>query len=180
MRYVVYNIKRKYLSSIKLRSERCDLWIKKRKCRVEREGSSYRLLYWYLIAIIFALYQSANRQTAEEEQPISIDTSSVVLAEARLASAKNALDGSGDFTEALCEELKEIALRYDSSSDFVSCAYPGRLYLDTPDTSNSEILTISDDTYTSKFVVDIDSSQLKGYEFTQSTSLGFNSYGGRN
>lgn len=151
-----------------------------KKMSPRKRGLVVSIIVLVLIAIIFALYQSENRQTAEEEQPISIDTSSVVLAEARLASAKNALDGSGDFTEALCEELKEIALRYDSSSDFVSCAYPGRLYLDTPDTSNSEILTISDDTYTSKFVVDIDSSQLKGYEFTQSTSLGFNSYGGRN
>ena len=151
-----------------------------KKMSPRKRGLVVSIIVLVLIAIIFALYQSENRQTAEEEQPISIDTSSVVLAEARLASAKNALDGSGDFTEALCEELKEIVLRYDSSSDFVSCAYPGRLYLDTPDTSNSEILTISDDTYTSKFVVDIDSSQLKGYEFTQSTSPGFNSYGGRN
>ena len=91
-----------------------------KKMSPRKRGLVVSIIVLVLIAIIFALYQSENRQTAEEEQLISIDTSSVVLAEARLASAKNALDGSGDFTEALCEELKEIVLRYDSSSDFVS------------------------------------------------------------
>lgn len=59
-----------------------------KKMSPRKRGLVVSIIVLVLIAIIFALYQSENRQTAEEEQPISIDTSSVVLAEARLASAK--------------------------------------------------------------------------------------------
>ena len=97
----------------------------------------------------------------------------------RLASAKNALDGTGEFTEDQCNELGNLVKEYNKSSDYISCSSPKLLYLDTPDTSDKRVLTISDEKYTATFTTDKEIDNLIDYTFLQQTSGGFNSYEGR-
>lgn len=104
---------------------------------------------------------------------------SVSLSKARLASAKNALDGSGVFTQELCENVGKIAKSFDSNAEFMKCTGSKSLYLSTPDTSNKKVLTISDDHYTAKLTTNEDATTLLDYTFLNEKSAGFNSFGGR-
>lgn len=104
---------------------------------------------------------------------------SLAIANARLASANNALDGSGEFKQELCEDLGQIAKSFDSNSKFLKCTSPKSLYLSSPDTSDSRILTLSDDNYTATFTTDEDGSILLNYTFSNEKSPGFNSFEGR-
>ena len=108
--------------------------------------------------------------TAEEQ---------AVIANVRLASAKNALDGGGNFTEDECNELTKISKRIDSKNDFVDCSYPDSIYLSTPDTSNDYVLIVSDRAYTATFTTDKKLTVLHDYSFIHEKSAGYNKSGGR-
>lgn len=100
----------------------------------------------------------------------------------RLASARNALDGTGEFTVEDCVSLGELAREHDKTADyFRSCtdSNVNLMYLSTPDTSNEKVLVLSDETYSATFVTDNDFNYLMRYTFIPERSAGFNRYGGR-
>lgn len=132
-----------------------------------------------VVGIITAFFNVAKPTMSAPPAGLALEGQAVTITQARLASAKNAIDGTGDLTEDQCNQLKTLASKYKSSSDFVSCSSPRFLYLATPDTSNTRVLTISDDKYTATFTTDEKIDYLIGYEFSKEVSAGFNSYKGR-
>jgi hypothetical protein len=134
-----------------------------------------------VILIIFAIF-SIQQSNSEAVEKVTFKLSSsygLTIAQTRVASAKYALDGTGEFTEEMCNELGELAKSFDSSADYIKCDSPNFIYLDTPDSSDQQVLTLSDENYTAKFTIDKDLTKLIDYTFSDSPTGGFNKYGGR-
>lgn len=108
------------------------------------------------------------------------DGYALAILNARLASSSNALDGSGKLTEETCNKLGDLAKKFNSSVDYIKCDSPSLIYLDTPDSSGKNILTLSDENYTATFTTDKDTNKLIDYTFLTKPSGGFNESGGRN
>jgi len=124
---------------------------------------------------------SSTKNTTNNEFNLSINDT-VTITRVRLASAKNALDGTGEFTIDDCNALGLLAKQYKSSADyFSSCteASVHLMYLSTPDTNNTKVLRLSDDNFTATFVTANDFDKLSNYTFENIKSAGFNKYGGR-
>jgi len=123
--------------------------------------------------------------TKPHDQPSELSLSQkdvVTLAKVRLASAKNALDGTGEFTVDSCNELGLMAKQFESSADYFSSCSEEKvnlMFLSTPDTSDTKILKLSDDNYTATFVTDNNQNKLINYTFENVKSAGFNKYVGR-
>lgn len=146
------------------------------------QNKRFQVIALAIIAIagIIVTFIMMNKQPASStDSGLLLGNYAVDITQTRLASAKNALDGSGDLTDSVCSRLGELAKEFKPSSDFVSCSSPKSLYLATPDTSNSDVLTVSDDTYTATFKTDKEFKYLIDYSFSNKPSAGFNSYGGR-
>ncbi len=107
------------------------------------------------------------------------DGYALAIANARVASTSNALDGTGKLTEDTCNKLGELAKQFNSSANYIKCDSTSSIYLDTPDISDKDILTLSDENYTAKFTTDKDINKLIDYTFISKPSGGFNEYGGR-
>jgi len=140
------------------------------------------IIFGAIILVIGAIVLISNgiRSIADSTpNSVSLKGYAVNVASVRLASTKNHLDGSGEFSNEDCNKLGELAKQYDSTADYIDCSSPSALFLDTPDTANSYVLTISDDDYTAIFTTDKDLTTLLNYGFLKETSGGFNTYEGR-
>jgi len=137
------------------------------------------VVLFIIIAIIIANI-SEKKVTSNEFSLTGNDIGAILGV--RLASAKNALDGTGEFTVDDCNALGLLAKQYKSSADyFSSCteASVNLMYLSIPDTNNTKVLRLSDDNFTATFVTDNDFNKLSNYTFENVKSAGFNKYGGR-
>lgn len=146
------------------------------------EGSN-KLAFGILVIIVVFIagfIVITSKKNSQDKKVVLSARDILVVLDIRVASTQNALDGKGKFTEKECNQLKDIAKEFDSSADFISsCKYTDSLYLDTPDTSDRKVLTISDDSYTAKFSLDNDQNTLLDYTFIDKPSSGFNIFGGR-
>lgn len=131
------------------------------------------LVFIVAIVVIFSL------PTARKSGEQNLGTYSLTFLEARLASANNALSGDGNLTDKTCDDLFKLAGEYDKNADFVSCSWPTRLYLATPDTANTKVLTVSDSSHTAIFTTDSKIKKLLNYKFIDKASAGFNNFDGR-
>jgi hypothetical protein len=137
------------------------------------------LLIGILVIVIGIFFINSISKSKQTTIPLS-KSGSLTVANARLASSQNALDGKGEFKEEDCNKLKSLSKDFSSTSDFLtSCENPQSLYLSTPDTSERKVLTISDNSYTAKFTFDNNLNNLIDYTFINVASGGFNSSGGR-
>lgn len=135
-----------------------------------------------LLVIIGIATNSDNKTTTENkdgQESLSHKNYMGTITRVRLESAKNALDGTGKFTEDQCNKLGELAKQFDPSASYITCTSPSLVYLDTPDTADKKVLTLSDDNYTAKFTTDTEFTRLLDYSFSEETSSGFNEFGGR-
>lgn len=130
------------------------------------------LIVLFLLAVLIS--SSLNKNSTITLNGYARDVTAV-----RLASAKNALDGTGEFNETQCQNLGDLAKKFNSSSDYLDCSSPDSIYLATPDTSARNVLSLSDGNYTALFTTDKDFNVLINYEFTNDASAGFNKFGGR-
>lgn len=129
--------------------------------------------------IIIAAVALITSQTEHDNKGIALDKDTLTVAEVRLASAKNALDGSGNFTNDQCNALSKLSKKFNSKSDFIDCSSPEYVYLSTPDTADKHILVLSDESYSAEFVTDEEVTRLLDYSFSKTTHAGFNKFGGR-
>ena len=130
------------------------------------------------VLLIFVTVSS----NSNKDKTISFNPSdgyAVAITKVRLASSSNALDGTGEFTEEMCNKLGDLAKQFNSSADYIECGSPNLIYLDTPDSSVKNILTLSDENYTATFTTDKDFKSLIDYTFSDKLSGGFNKYKGR-
>ena len=114
-----------------------------------------------------------------KDKKIQLNDYAIEITNARLAASKYAQDGSGQFLEVHCDYLGKLAKEYNPSSDFLDCTSPDSIYLATPDTTSSKVLTLSDEKHTATFTVDNEFKFLTNYEFEDTISPGFNKFGGR-
>lgn len=140
--------------------------------------TTFLILGVMAVLILIVAFLGINQRNSAPSNT-SLGEYSTTITGVRLASAKNALDGSGDFTEEQCNKLGELAKRFNASAEYLACTSPKSIYLSTPDTSEKYVLTLSDDTYTATFITDKNFDNLLDYNFARETSAGFNSYGGR-
>ena len=130
--------------------------------------------------ILFFFAISSIQQSSDKTITFTpSDGYALAIANARVASASNALDGTGKLTEDTCNKLGDLAKKFNSSADYIKCDSPSSIYLDTPDVSDKDVLTLSDENYTAKFTTDKGETKLIDYTFISKTSGGFNESGGR-
>jgi len=133
-----------------------------------------------IIIILFFVAISSIQQNSDKTITFTpSDGYALAILNARLASSSNALDGSGKFTEETCNKLGDLAKKFNPSVDYIKCDSPSLIYLDTPDSSGKNILTLSDENYTATFTTDKDTNKLIDYTFSSKPSGGFNESGGR-
>jgi len=157
------------------------------KNKSTQQESGFPVVTCLIIIIIVAgvLFFSLTRKHNDNQSSgLTITQNDIVtVARVRLASAKNALDGTGEFTANNCNALKSLAKKYNNSSDYFSdCseATVNLMYLSTPDTSNTNILRLSNEEFTATFVFTKGGDKLIDYSFENIKSAGYNKYRGRN
>jgi hypothetical protein len=128
-----------------------------------------------LLLIVAALIGTAMNK----DKRIQLNDYAIEITTARHAASKYVQDGSGQFLEVHCDYLGKLAKEYDPSSDFLDCTSPDLIYLATPDTASSKVLTLSDEKHTATFTVDNEFKFLTSYEFKDTISPGFNKFGDR-
>lgn len=114
-----------------------------------------------------------------KETGVTLGSDASTITEVRLASAKFALDGNGEFTSEQCNTLGKLARKFNAELDYISCESPALVYLSTPDSAKKKILRLSDENYTAEFTTDENYNTLINYQFSDKISGGFNKYGGR-
>ena len=144
-----------------------------------------------LLFVVIAIISHSKKSTSQTPTSTKNTTSNefnlsayhaLAIARVRLASAKNVLDGTGEFTVDDCNTLGSLAKQYKNTADYFSgCTEPSvnLMYLSTPDTNNTKVLKLSDDNFTATFVTARDQDKLLSYTFDNIKSAGFNKYGGR-
>lgn len=139
---------------------------------------TYIILAAIALAVIIAFVVNL---TSKGNDGLALSPSDAsLIASVRLASTQNALDGKGIFSKTDCEQLKELAVKFNKDADYLaSCDSTDGLYLNTVDSSNKQTLTISDDNHTAAFTTDNDLNYLTEYTFSSEPSGGFNKFGGR-
>ena len=114
-----------------------------------------------------------------KEAGVTLGSDATTITEVRLASAKFALDGNGEFTGEQCTALGKLARKFNAELDYISCESPALVYLSTSDSAKNKILRLSDENYTAEFTTDENYNTLINYQFSEKISGGFNKYGGR-
>jgi len=95
-----------------------------------------------------------------------LDGEASAIAKVRLAIAKSALDGTGVINEVTCNTLGSIAKQFDSSAQwFSSCSYS--LVGSSPDTSETNVVKLSDGDYCATFTLNSISDTLTNYDFSE-------------
>lgn len=131
------------------------------------------------LIVLIMVFVGITQNSSNGKKEVALGNYALTIAEARLASAKYALDGTGSFTEDQCNKLGELAKKFSSSADYIECTGLNLIYLATPDTTDKYILTLSDNNYTATFTTDKKMIYLTDYSFSNTPSGGFNKYGGR-
>ncbi len=142
--------------------------------RVGLETSNNLIMGILAINVVFiaGFFIITGRNNSQDTKVVLSPQGRVSITTARLASAQNALDGEDKFTEEDCNKLKQIAKEFNPSADFINCSSPDRLYLSTPDTSDKQVLSISDENYTSNLTLDKELNTVLGYAFNNTPSAG--------
>jgi hypothetical protein len=118
-----------------------------------------------VLGILFA-FDALSKSAKGDVYNLSVrDGEVLAVTKTREAISNSAVDGSGSIDKATCDKLGAIAKKLDSKADwFSSCSFS--LTGGIPDTSESQVVKLSDKEYCATFTFDKAGRTLLSYSFT--------------
>ena len=125
-----------------------------------------------ILLVITGMALSGQQETQEDDMVIDLGYG-VAISSFRLEITKEALDGSGNITEQMCEDIKSAVRDFDSTANWFS-GCTGVFQVDTKDSDLVEVMTISDTDYCA--TISTRNSEVVGYDFENTHCRGYRTF----
>lgn len=120
-----------------------------------------------ILALLFTIDALSKSSNDSKSYTLSVsDGEAVAISDTRLAIANSALDGSGKIDQKTCDKLETVAKKLDVKASWFSGCYKVKQGA-TADTSNNQILKLSDGDYCATFTLDKEGKNLTAYKLNE-------------
>lgn len=120
-----------------------------------------------LIALFFVSQLVGASNKADNGYTLDVASGeALAISSTRLAISKSAVDGRASIDEATCSTLSKLAKKLNTGASWFASCSSIRLG-SNPDTSENQVMKLSDEKYCAIFTLDKGGKVLTGYKFTE-------------